>query len=55
MAETGEWPEMEQETRCKELFGQLDKMLKKAAKIKDPDKLHNAMKGITAKLKDSKA
>jgi hypothetical protein len=49
-----EWPVTEQEERLGELFARVNKLLKKAEKIKDPDKLHKVMMDITPKLREAK-
>lgn len=50
-----DWPAMEQEEKLSELFQQLDKLLRKTEKTKNPDKMHNLLKDVTNKLKESKA
>lgn len=50
-----EWPQTDQEDRVLKVLQTLDKLLKKAERIKDPNKLHNALKSISEKLKEAKA
>ncbi len=54
-AMASEWPLTEQEMRMQELMGQLEKLLRKAEKAKNPDKLHGFLKDTTVKLKECKA
>ncbi len=50
-----DWPSTEQEEKLADMFATLDKLLRKAEKTKNPDKLTAVMKDVTAKLKESKA
>ena len=49
------WPETEQEAQLKGIFSDLGSALKKLNKTKDPDKIHQQLKGVTNKLKSAKA
>mmetsp|Transcript_12347 Transcript_12347/g.21861 ORF Transcript_12347/g.21861 Transcript_12347/m.21861 type:complete len:288 (+) Transcript_12347:231-1094(+) len=50
-----EWPPMEQEEKLAVLLKATEKLLKKAEKTHNPDKLHGVLKDISTKLKESKA